>query len=166
MTTEPAVGGDFLLGWKHVACSLHPGKGGSWGSSHISWCPTMSPHIAGICTKNGVRCVPVTEVPNEGVEPDLKDGVVIPGLERAGPAQAKPLWSEAAPGPGRGAPGHWGKEIQGERPLRALQAFRSQEQWWLQWTWLGSGEPRLHSETCPGENLFSLNTQDLSCEDL
>lgn len=41
----------------------------------------------------------VAEVTNKGKEPDLMDAVVTPGLERTGPAQAKPLWSEAAPGP-------------------------------------------------------------------
>lgn len=41
--------------------------------------------------------MPVAAVTKEGKEPDLTEAAVIPGLERAGPAQANPLWSRSGP---------------------------------------------------------------------
>lgn len=58
------------------------------------------------------------------------DAVVILGLERAEPTQAKPLWSGTTPGadsdcPGSG-PGHWMKKCWEVRPQRTATASRSQ----------------------------------------
>lgn len=64
-----------------------------------------------------------------------------PGLGRAEPTQAGPLWSGEAPRPQRGCPGsrtlgHWTEKGRRFR-LRERQAFRAQERWWPQCTGLG-----------------------------
>lgn len=86
--SQLAAEGDFLPGWTGaVATSVGAFLQGQ--DLYLKW------H----------KLCAITEAANPGKEPDLKDAVVILGLERAEPSQAKPLWSGTAPGAERDRPG-------------------------------------------------------------